>query len=595
MNLLAALGYAVFERTGEASFRLSGPAPNWLPPGCLTEAFPFLEVFLPDAEAFWVSPGDRSALYSDLWTQNDLHCCAIAVAGEQKFLLIHCAEEQFQQTQSFAQYAHETALARDQIAKLSHQLKRATQAKSEFLARMSHEIRTPLNALIGMAELLSGTPLNNPQREYVRVFRRAGDSLLSIVNDILDFSKIEAGQIELEQIEFKVADVLAETLEIADISARAKGLKLNSRIGPEVPPRWIGDPGRLRQILLNLLGNAVKFTERGGIGVSVAMDPDQQLHFAISDTGIGIPTDRISTIFESYSQVEASTTRKYGGSGLGLAICKRFVELMGGKIWAQSTPEAGTTMHFTVRFAIAPPATGVAEPELAPASAHPLAEGALRILLADDSEENRFLICGYLEQSGCVIDEVENGALAVERFKQGAYDVVLMDAQMPVMDGYEATREMRAFERERGRASTPIFALTAHALREARDRSHDAGFTGHLTKPIKKATLLEALGRCAPVDPNRISVEAWLQPVVNGYLEKRRDDVETLRGALQRGDFPLIRTLGHRMAGSGGGYGFDRITEIGSALEESAHANDATQIRAGIDELDRYLDNIRME
>ena len=257
MNLLAALGYAVFERVGEGSFRLSGAAPDWLPDGPLVDVFPFLEVFLPDAEEFWTQADPLPALYSDWWTQNELHFCAIAIAGEPKFLLIQRAGQRFQQAQSFVQYAHEASLLRDKIAKL-------TEAKSEFLAHMSHEIRTPMNALLGMAELLSETPLNDEQREYVRVFRSAGDNLLRVINDILDFSKVEAGQIELESIEFDLAEVLQEAVEIAAVRARAKGLAVSSWIQPDMATRLIGDPGRLRQILLNLLGNATKFTELGG-------------------------------------------------------------------------------------------------------------------------------------------------------------------------------------------------------------------------------------------------------------------------------------------------------------------------------------------
>lgn len=587
MNLLAALGYAVFERMGKGSFQLSGTAPDWLPAGCLTEAFPFLEIFLPDAEEFWASPSDCKTLYSDLWTQNNMHFCAIAIASEPKALLIECAEKRFQQTQGFMQYAHEASLARDQVVKL-------TEAKTEFLARMSHEIRTPMNALLGMAELLSETPLNDEQREYVRVFRRAGDNLLHVINGILDFSKVEAGEIELENIAFDPAAVLEEAIEIAAVRAHAKGLSLSSRIQLDVPTCLIGDPGRLRQILLNLLSNATKFTERGELAVLVKLDSDGSVHFSVSDTGIGIEVDHLSTIFESFSQADVSTTRKYGGTGLGLAISKRFVELMGGRIWAESTLGTGTTMHFTVPLTLGQGAeTAAKEATLS------LNSRGLRILLADDSEENRFLIRGYLKDSGSIIDTVENGMLAVEKFKQNFYDVVLMDSEMPVLDGYSATREIRAFERERASSPTPIFALTAHALRKAKDRSFEAGCTEHLTKPIKKTTLLEAINKYAPAalasGRIQVSVEEWLKPVVGGYLEKRRADVVKLRGALDSGDFATIRNLGHQMSGTGGGYGFDPITEIGSVLETAALAGDVVEMRTNIDNLYRYLSNVRVD
>jgi signal transduction histidine kinase/CheY-like chemotaxis protein/HPt (histidine-containing phosphotransfer) domain-containing protein len=614
MNLLSALGYVIFERIAEGSFRLvdARANPDWLPAGPVTEAFPFLEVFLPDAEEFWANRGNRPLLHSDLWTQNvngnELHFCGIAVAAERNFLLIECADQRFRQTQSFVQYAHEASLARDEIAKLSRQLERATQAKSEFLARMSHEIRTPLNALLGMAELLSETPLNDKQRRYVKVVRSAGDGLLNVINDILDFSKVEAGEVELENIRFDLTQVLAEALAIARVAADAKGLAVTSRIQSGVPRYLTGDPGRLRQILINLLGNAAKFTERGEIGVLVEANPEQpvpgSLHFAISDTGIGIPPDRLSAIFDSFSQADASTSRKFGGTGLGLAISKLFVELMHGKIWAESTPGSGTTMHFTAQFSVVEGAAvgevagqkPSAENGTAPVGLRPR---ALRVLLADDSEENRFLICGYLENSGCVIDEVENGALAVERFKQRSYDVVLIDSEMPVLDGYSATREMRAFERERASTPTPIFALTAHALREAQDRSAQAGCTEHLTKPIQKATLLEAINKWAPgalpSDRVQVSVEPWLKPVVAGYLEKRRSDIAKLQGALDCGDFATIATLGHQMNGTGAAYGFEPITEIGTLIEAAARSSDTARIRESIDDLDRYLRDVQVD
>jgi CheY-like chemotaxis protein len=435
--------------------------------------------------------------------------------------------------------------------------------------------------------LLSETPLNDEQRGYVRVFRRAGDNLLNVINDILDFSKVEAGQIQMESIEFDLASVIAEVIEIAGVRARAKGLQMSSRIQPNVPTRLIGDPGRLRQILLNLLGNANKFTERGDITLDVELDSaPASLHFAVSDQGIGIPSDRLSAIFDSFSQADASTTRKYGGTGLGLAISKRFVELMGGRIWAESTVGVGSTMHFTAQFGVA----SVSEHTPTASEIPAIVYSGLRILLADDSEENRFLVRGYLKSSGCIIDEVENGAQAVERFRQRAYDIVLMDAEMPVLDGYAATREMRAL------GSAPILLLTAHAFHDARDRAVRAGCTEHLTKPIKKAALIKAINRYASANHRiQVAVEDWLKPVVGPYLEKRRGDIALLRAALDRGDYAVIRTLGHQMAGTGGGYGFDPITEIGNLLEESALAGDTTRMRESIQDLERYLSTVRVE
>ncbi|HMD50901.1 MAG TPA: ATP-binding protein [Bryobacteraceae bacterium] len=597
MNLLGALGYAVFERTADGAFVLAEPAPSWVPSGDVTAAFPFLEAFLADAEEFWAQPVARTALYSDFWTQpdatgNERQFCAIAIADERQHLLIESAERRFAEMRRAVQYAHEVSLARDEIAKLNREIERATQAKSEFLARMSHEIRTPLNAVLGMGELLADTPLNQQQTEYVRIFRNAGDNLLAVINDVLDFSKVEAGRIELENVVFDLWEVVEGASSIAAVRAKAKGLDVSTGIQPDVPKYLTGDPARLRQILLNLLGNATKFTSRGGISLVVEKDSEQAdptaLHFAVSDTGIGIPADRLGTIFESFSQADASTARQYGGTGLGLAISKRFVELMGGRIWAESAAGAGASIHFTARFGLAdaPPAP----PDQPKTSTR---ARALRILLADDSAENRFLIRSYLHGSGSTIDEVADGAPAVELFSQRAYDLVLMDSDMPVLDGYSAATKMRAIERGREAAPTPIFALTAHAWKQAEERSFAAGCTAHLTKPLKRSTLFEAIQKFVPelrAEPvAAVEVEPWLQPVIGKYLENRRADIAKLRAALDCGDYAIVRLLGHQMAGTGGGYGFQAISEIGAALEESALASDAARMRAGIAELDRYL------
>ncbi|MGA7903960.1 MAG: PAS domain S-box protein, partial [Terrimicrobiaceae bacterium] len=511
---------------------------------------------------------------------------------------------------------------------------KANLAKSDFLARMSHEIRTPMNAIIGMADLLWETSLISEQREYVRIFRKAGSQLLDLINDILDLSKVESGHLVLESIDFDLGEVLDKTLEMMAIRAHEKGLELALRIAPEIPTALVGDPARLRQVLINLIGNAIKFTAQGEVIVRVERDPEDAaagaLRFAVCDTGIGVPEESRELIFAPYSQVDTSTTRKFGGSGLGLAISREVVELMQGRIWAESSVGAGSTFYFTARFAVGskPPlralsglmdlkdvktlviddnttnrlilremlsrwgavvteAAGgeeglsellraqqaavpyalvlldcrmpvvdgfqvaeqihqhptmagttilmltsdnragdfarsrdlgvaaylvkpVKRAELleaiqqaragAAALVEPAAPGGvledargLRILLAEDSLDNVLLIQSYLKPSGYSVDLAGNGEVALRKFISGTYDVVLMDVQMPVMDGYSATRRIRQWEGENRARPVPILALTAHALPEEVQKSLDAGCTAHLTKPVRKATLLHAI------------------------------------------------------------------------------------------------------
>ena len=379
----------------------------------------------------------------------------------------------------------------------------ASRAKSHFLANMSHEIRTPMTAVLGYTDLLLDREHSLPPeaKERLQVVRRNGTHLLEILNDILDISKIEAGRFELERLSLDPVELVSEVASLLYVRAEEKGLELIIRYRTPIPTRVVSDPTRIRQALVNLVGNAIKFTPEGRVEIAVAYDPDpERLTFEISDTGIGIPAEKLRMLFLAFEQADSSTSRRFGGTGLGLAITKRLALMLGGDCEVTSEPERGSCFRFTCHAPMAEGATPTRPPERSQAGrrledrAPTGAPLGVRILLAEDGIDNQRLISILLRRAGAEVEVVENGELALERVQSEEFDLVLMDMAMPTMDGYEATRRIRALGLE-----VPVVALTAHAMRGERERCLAIGCTEYLTKPVNRdeliATIRSVLGK----------------------------------------------------------------------------------------------------
>ncbi len=431
--------------------------------------------------------------------------------NEAKQRLVHLEQKVHERTVELEKVNAELARASEMLKSATRNAQKMAEAalvsckaKNEFFASMSHEIRTPMNGVLGIINLLLDTPLMPEQRELAKTIKFSADSLLAITNDILDFSKIEAGKLCLEKTDFDLRDTVKRCVELFRPSADEKGLVLDCSLPADVPDKLVGDPARLRQVLLNLLGNAIKFTERGGVDLEIALmdtrDDEVVLHFSVRDTGIGIPEEVQQSLFDSFTQAESSTTRKYGGTGLGLTISRRLVDLMGGTMGVESTYGVGSIFWFSLPFAQqtqkAIPSTS---PEVSVPSNGDASSGAgvglagLRVLVAEDNKINQVVAVKLLEKMGCVVDVAVNGLEAVEAWQRDRHEVVLMDCSMPKMDGFSACRRIRELESEHRCPRTPIIAVTASVMPEDKECCLSVGMDGFVTKPVDFSVLKQAL------------------------------------------------------------------------------------------------------
>ncbi len=491
----------------------------------------------------------------------------------------------------------------------------ASRSKSEFLATMGHEIRTPLHVVLGLADILANTELTSEQDEYLRTILRAGKLLGKLIDDVMDLSKIEAGNMMIGQELFGLPELVLDIAETFKVVAEEKGLAFDIQIDSNVPETTRGDPLRLRQILVNLIGNAIKFTDTGGVRIRIVFEPcDARLvRIVVEDTGIGIAKEDQQRIFNKFEQADSSITTRFGGSGMGLAIAISLAHHMGGDILLKSEFGQGSA------FCLELPLTEFTEEEIAPSpslpepNVQPPTGDDFSILAVDDSPENLKLLAIYLRKSSFHLKTVDSGEKALQQLKQNEYDLVLLDMRMPNMDGYEVVRRLRAREEQEGLLRHTVYALSANSLHSEKEKAFEAGCDGYLTKPMTKHELLDVVrtvmetqtkvsGTASSTSeslledtehPPGVELDPELIDLIPGFLHNREKDIATFRQLLLDENWTEIEALGHKMKGVSGGYGFHLLGEFAAGIESAAKSKSRGDLDATLTDAHNHLEEVK--